>query len=570
MEKRAIIVSTVIICGFFAVMFRLADIMLLNHDSFSVKAKQQQIKEKDISATRGIIFDRKGRKLAINLDTKSLFVDPSRISSPDKVAFALSEIINQKPDRILTRLNRKGRFSWIERKLSLQYAQKIKDLSIEGIGFLPETKRFYPKRSLASHIIGFVNIDNKGLEGIENKYDRYLTAEGKNIYVARDAKGNVLSDSFNKEIMGNSLILTIDEGLQYIVEKNLDAAILQWDAAAATVIMMNPHTGEILAMANRPTFDPNNPSKARASQRRNRAITDLFEPGSTFKIVIGVAALEEGIVTPDTLFDCSDGYIMVGGRRIRDISKNDILTFAEVIQKSSNVGTIKVGLDLGKEKIYEYIKKFGFGERTGIDLIGEVSGFVRPPKRWSGVSVGSISIGYEISVTPLQILRAYSAIANGGFLVTPYVVSGIISPASFETKGRIVYKAVPEIRRIISEESANTFKEILAAATEEGSTGTNAAISGNRVAGKTGTALQIDPETGRYCREKAVSSFVGFAPANNPKIATIVVIHEPKGSILGGVVAAPVFRKITDESLSYLGVPKDDSLEKELLLVSIR
>ncbi len=570
MEKRAIIVSTVIICGFFAVMFRLADIMLLNHDSFSVKAKQQQIKEKDISATRGIIFDRKGRKLAINLDTKSLFVDPSRISSPDKVAFALSEIINQKPDRILTRLNRKGRFSWIERKLSLQYAQKIKDLSIEGIGFLPETKRFYPKRSLASHIIGFVNIDNKGLEGIENKYDRYLTAEGKNIYVARDAKGNVLSDSFNKEIMGNSLILTIDEGLQYIVEKNLDAAILQWDAAAATVIMMNPHTGEILAMANRPTFDPNNPSKARASHRRNRAITDLFEPGSTFKIVIGVAALEEGIVTPDTLFDCSDGYIMVGGRRIRDISKNDILTFAEVIQKSSNVGTIKVGLDLGKEKIYEYIKKFGFGERTGIDLIGEVSGFVRPPKRWSGVSVGSISIGYEISVTPLQILRAYSAIANGGFLVTPYVVSGIISPASFETKGRIVYKAVPEIRRIISEESANTFKEILAAATEEGSTGTNAAISGNRVAGKTGTALQIDPETGRYCREKAVSSFVGFAPANNPKIATIVVIHEPKGSILGGVVAAPVFRKITDESLSYLGVPKDDSLEKELLLVSIR
>ncbi|MCL4536380.1 MAG: penicillin-binding protein 2 [Nitrospirae bacterium] len=561
MKKRAIILSTAIVFGFVAVVFRLVDIMLFNHDWFSAKARFQQVRKEIIPVKRGIIFDRRGREMAINLDTESIYCDPSEILSPDKVASALSGRINQKPEVILTKLNTDKRFNWIERKLNIEYIQGIKDMRLKGIGFAPEIKRYYPKGSLASHVIGFVNIDNNGLEGVEQKYDKYLASRSAKAYVFRDAKGNVLSDGLSREIKGNNVSLTIDEGLQYILEKNLDAAVLHWRAASATAIMIDPYTGEILAMANRPTFDVNNPSDATPSQRRNRAITDCYEPGSTFKIIAGTAALEEGIVKPDTKFDCNTGYIEVGGKKIRDAHKHGILSFKEVIQKSSNVGTIKIGLNLGRERLYEYVKRFGFGEKTGIDLAGEVSGWVRPPAKWSGTSIGAISIGQEVAVTPLQVLRAYSAIANGGFLVKPYIVSEIRSP-----DGNVVHKTNPETRRILSEKTVSVFREILKAVTEEGGTAMEAAVDGNQVAGKTGTAQLIDPKTKRYSKEKYVSSFVGFVPADKPRIAMIVVIHEPKGQIYGGVVAGPVFRKIASESLSYLSVPRDDSKEKRLLV----
>lgn len=561
MKKRAIILSTAIVFGFIAVVFRLVDIMLFNHDWFSAKARFQQVRKEIIPVKRGIIFDRRGREMAINLDTESIYCDPSEILSPDKVASALSGRINQKPEVILTKLNTDKRFNWIERKLNIEYIQGIKDMRLKGIGFAPEIKRYYPKGSLASHVIGFVNIDNNGLEGVEQKYDKYLASRSAKAYVFRDAKGNVLSDGLSREIKGNNVSLTIDEGLQYILEKNLDAAVLHWRAASATAIMIDPYTGEILAMANRPTFDVNNPSDATPSQRRNRAITDCYEPGSTFKIIAGTAALEEGIVKPDTKFDCNTGYIEVGGKKIRDAHKHGILSFKEVIQKSSNVGTIKIGLNLGRERLYEYVKRFGFGEKTGIDLAGEVSGWVRPPAKWSGTSIGAISIGQEVAVTPLQVLRAYSAIANGGFLVKPYIVSEIRSP-----DGNVVHKTNPETRRILSEKTVSVFREILKAVTEEGGTAMEAAVDGNQVAGKTGTAQLIDPKTKRYSKEKYVSSFVGFVPADKPRIAMIVVIHEPKGQIYGGVVAGPVFRKIASESLSYLSVPRDDSKEKRLLV----
>lgn len=567
MRKRAIILSTAIIFGFVAVVFRLVDIMLFNHEWFSAKARFQQVRKEIIPVKRGIIFDRRGRELAINLDTESIYCDPAEITSPDKVASTLSERINQKPEIILAKLNTDRRFNWIERKVGIEYAQSIKDLKLRGIGFAPEAKRYYPKGSLASHVIGFVNVDNNGLEGVEQKYDRYLASRSEKAYVFRDAKGNVLSDgqsfSLNREIKGNNLVLTIDEGLQYILEKSLDAAFLHWKAASATAIMMDPYTGEILAMANRPTFDINDFSNAAPNQRRNRAITDCYEPGSTFKIIAGVAALEEGIVNTDTKFDCSAGYIEVGGKRIKDAHRHGVLSFKEVIQKSSNVGTIKIGFSLGRERLYEYIKRFGFGEKTGIDLAGEVSGWVYSPSKWSGTSIGAISIGQEVAVTPLQVLRAYAAIANGGFLVRPYVVSEVKSP-----EGNTVYKINPEAKRILSEKTVNVFREILKTVTEEGGTALEAAVDGNQVAGKTGTAQLIDPKTKRYSKEKYVSSFVGFVPADKPKIAMIVVIHEPKGQIYGGVVAGPVFRKIASESLSYLSVPRDDSGEKGLLMVS--
>lgn len=563
MKKRAIILSTVIAFGFIAVIFRLVDIMLFNHEWFSAKARFQQTKREDIPVKRGILFDRRGRELAINLDTESIYVDPAEIKSPDKIASVLSEGINKESDVILAKLNARNRFNWIERKLSIESTQGIKDLKLKGIGFVPEAKRYYPKGSLASHIIGFVDIDNKGLEGVEQKYEQYLVSHGESSYVFRDAKGNVLSDGLSREIKGNNLVLTIDEGIQYILEKNLDAAVQRWKAASATAIMMDPYTGEILAMANRPTFNINKSSETSPDQRRNRAITDCYEPGSTFKIIVGTAALEEGIARADTMFDCRAGYIEIGGKRIKDAHKHGVLSFREVIQKSSNVGTIKIGLGLGRERLYKHIRQFGFGEKTGIDLAGEVSGWIRPTAKWSRISIGAISIGQEIAVTPLQVLRAYAAIANGGFLVKPYVVSEIRSP-----EGNIIRKTETESRKILSEKTATVFRNILKTVTEEGGTATEAAVDGNRVAGKTGTAQLIDPRTKRYSKEKYVSSFVGFVPADNPKIAMIVVIHEPRGQIYGGVVAGPVFRKIASETLSYMSVPRDDSGEKGLLTFS--
>jgi len=338
--------------------------------------------------------------------------------------------------------------------------------------------------------------------------------------------------------------------------------MVKWGAKAASVIMMDPFTGEILTLANRPAYDLNNPGEANDFEKRNRAITDCYEPGSTYKIVVGTGALEERVVRPDTLFDVSQGGIEVGGKIIHDVHKHGILTFREVVQKSSNVGSIMIGMRLGKEKIYKYARLFGFGEKTGIDLPGEVSGWVKPPEKWSATSLGAMSIGQEIAVTPLQVLRAYSAVANGGSLVKPHVVSEIISP-----DGQVIISLRDfEKKRIISPDVAATFKDILKSVVEEGGTGWNASIEGNEVAGKTGTAQMIDPETKRYSREKYVSSFVGFVPADKPEIALIVVVYEPRGQIYGSVVAAPVFREIAEQALSYLNIPREDNFINALLV----
>ncbi|MFO0752302.1 MAG: penicillin-binding protein 2 [Thermodesulfovibrionales bacterium] len=566
MRRRSALLAVLIVAGFLAVVVRLADIMLVNHKWYLVKAMGQQTKKELVPVKRGIIVDRKGRDLAINLESESLYCDPSEVDSPERAASTLSRVMNNRnPDLLRAKLTAGNRFTWIERKLDSGQAQRVRELKLKGVGLAPDMKRFYPKGTLASHLIGYVGIDNNGLEGIEQKYDGYLSARGEKVSVRRDAKGNVLSEGTAKEIRGNNIVLTIDEGLQYIVEKNLDAAMEKWKAASATAIMMDPYSGELLALASRPHFDLNNPAGVTAAQRRNRSITDCYEPGSTFKIVVGTAALEEGLVSPDTKFDCSAGSIEVGGRKIKDAHRHGVLSFKEVIQKSSNVGSIKIGLALGKDRVYHYIKKFGFGEKTGIDLTGEVSGWVRTPDRWSGMSIGAISIGQEVAVTPLQVLRAYSVVANGGSLVSPYVVAEIRSPS-----GHTLYRAAPERKRIFSEKTIGTFRQILKTVTEEGGTATGAAVDGNQVAGKTGTAQLIDPKTKRYSKDKFVSSFVGFVPADAPKIAMIVVIHEPKGAHYGGVVAGPVFKQIANESLSYMSVPRDDFEEKRLLLVSYK
>ncbi|HTZ17090.1 MAG TPA: penicillin-binding protein 2 [Dissulfurispiraceae bacterium] len=562
-RKRAFVMTVMLSLGFAAVFGRLADIMLVNHDWYLLKARSQQVRKEIVPVKRGIILDRMGRELAVNLETESIFCNPSELKSADQVARALSPAIHKDEHAVYTKLVSGKHFSWVDRKIETETARQVKAMHLTGVGLVPEMKRVYPKGSLASHVIGFVNLDNKGIEGVEKEYEKYLTAKEESSYVERDAKGNSLSQGSTREIHGNSIMLTIDEGLQFILEKNLDAAMKKWNAVSASAVMMDPFTGEILALANRPTFDPGVLAEIDLSEVRNRAITDCYEPGSTFKIVVGIAALEEKVVNPETRFDVSAGSIEIGGRRIKDDHKHGVLAFREVIQKSSNVGTIKTALMVGKPKVYEYIKKFGFGDKTGIDLQGEISGLVKAPEKWSGTSIGAMAIGQEIAVTPIQILRAYSAVANGGFLVTPHVVKEIRSP-----DGVTVTKIETKATRIISAETASVFRGILKTVTEQGGTATEAAVEGNEVAGKTGTAQLFDPKTGHYSKTRYISSFVGFVPADHPRLAMIVVVKEPKGQIYGGVVAAPVFKDISNQALSYLTVPMDNAADKGLLLVS--
>ncbi|MEN2986396.1 MAG: penicillin-binding protein 2 [Thermodesulfovibrionaceae bacterium] len=557
MQKRIKIIKVLIFFSFLVVVFRLFLIMFIEHETYYERAKIQQIKREEILSKRGNIYDRKGRELAISLEKDSLFIDPKQIDS----SLTLN-MVAQYVNFDLNSFDKNKRFIWLSRKLDSNEVEKIKSLNLKGVGFIPEGHRFYPKGILASHILGVVNIDEKGVEGLELYYDKYLKGEKTSRTFLTDAKGKKLSDGELLEIRGNDIYTTIDEGLQAIVERHIDEAMKKWRASTATAIMMDPFTGEILAMAVRPTYDPNNIALIKnMAVLRNRAITDLYEPGSTFKIVTAAAALEESIVKPYTKFDCSAGYIEVGGKKIKDVHRYGVLTFEEIIQKSSNVGTIKVAMILGKERLYQYIRKFGFGEKTGIDLPGEIAGYVRPPQKWSGTSIGAIPIGQEVGVTALQMLRAYSVLANGGYLVKPYVVSEIHSQ-----DGKILYKAVIKRERIISENTAKTMKEILKKVTEEGGTAPLAKIDGNKVAGKTGTAQKYDPKVKRYSRDKYVSSFVGFIPADNPRIALIVVIHEPKGAYYGGVVAAPVFKAISDEALSYLNIPREDAVQKGLVI----
>ena len=555
--------NTIIIFSFFALFLRLTDLMILNHKLLSEKAKQQHIKVEDIQVRRGIIFDREGRQLALNLELESLYCEPENFHLDNENIRKLSFALSKEPEVILTKIPEEGKFVWIERKLEPDIAERIKDLNIKGLGFMNEAKRVYPKGKLASHIVGSVGVDNQALEGIELQFDRYLKTRGGKVFSERDAGGRTLSSGVNKEAKGNNIVLTIDEGLQGIVEKEIEKAMVKWRAAAASAIMMDPFTGEILALANMPSYDPNNTGKAKDFEKRNRAITDCYEPGSTFKIAVGIGALEENIATPHSLFDVSKGAIEVGRKTIHDVHRHGVLTFKEVIQKSSNVGAIMIGMKLGKERIYKYAKLLGVGEKTGVDLPGEVSGWIHPPERWSGTSIGAISIGQEVAVTPLQILRAYSAIANGGFLVRPHVVSEIISP-----EGQTLFSSIDnERKRILSSKTAEIFREILKSVVE-GGTGEKASIEGDEVAGKTGTAQMIDPKTKRYSREKFVSSFIGFVPADKPRFALIVVVYEPKGQIYGGVVASPVFRDIANQALSYLNIPRRDVPYETTLLVA--
>lgn len=558
--------------------------MIFDHVKLSKRAAQQYQLKKTLRAQRGVIWDRNMKEMATNIDAYSLYAEPKRIKDTRSLSKNISTLVKvsyKELNMTLLEKSKKG-FIWIDRKMKPETARKVRKLldepGYEAIGLMTEAKRFYPKGKTASHILGFNDIDNRGISGLELYYNEFLKGKGKNVSVSTDARGNSLSGNFTDNVSGNNLLLTIDEGIQHIVERELTNAIEIWEAKAAVAIMMDPSTGEILAMSNRPTYDPNLSVKVPSSrnkskfekywgERRNRAITDLFEPGSTLKSMLAAAAIEERVVRLNDMFDVSKGYIVVGGKRIKDAHKiEEDLNFAEVIQRSSNVGSVQIAFRLGEDKYYEYLKKFGFGDKTGIDIPGEARGILRDIDEWSGTSLAALSIGQEIGTTPLQILKAYAAIANGGLLMKPYVVSDIISPS-----GDVIKRVMPEVeRRVVSRETAETVKDILKTVVEEGGTATQAYIQGNLVAGKTGTAQIFDNKKGRYYKSKFVSSFVGFVPADDPKLALIVVVYEPQKHIYGGVVAAPVFKNIVEHTFAYLDVPMERDANKIFLISKSR
>lgn len=582
-RKRALVLVTVILFCFGVISWRLVDLMIFDHDKLSKRAAQQYQLKKILSPQRGVIWDRNMKEMATNIDTYSLYAEPKRIKNTRSLSKNISPLVKVSYKELnMTLLKKKNMgFIWVDRKMKPEAVRSVRKLldepGYEALGLMTEAKRFYPKGKAASHILGFNDIDNKGISGLELYYDEFLKGKGKNVSVSTDARGNSLSGYIKDNVSGNNLLLTIDEGIQHIVDRELTNAIDQWKAKAAVAIMMDPSTGEILAMSNRPTYDPNLSVKVPGTrnkakyekywgERRNRAITDIFEPGSTLKAVLAAAAVEERVVKLNSMFDVSKGYIVVGGKKVKDAHKMDILNFSEVIQRSSNVGSVKIAFRLGEEKYYEYLKKFGFGDKTGIDFPGEARGILRDTDEWSGTSLAALSIGQEIGTTPLQILRAYAAIANGGLLMKPYVVSDIISPS-----GDVIKRIIPEAeRRVVSRETASTVKDILKTVVEEGGTATEAYIQGNLVAGKTGTAQIFDNKKGRYYRSKFVSSFVGFVPADDPKLALIVVVYEPQKHIYGGVVAAPVFKKIVENTFAYLDVPMERDANKIFLVSKTR
>jgi cell division protein FtsI (penicillin-binding protein 3) len=513
-------------------------------------ARKQHNQLVELEPRRGEIYDCNLKAQAFNLSMDSLYAVPNTIQNKDKevIIEKLVPILGTERAYLRDRLYRDKSFIWLARKLIPDKAASIKKLKIKGLGFIKEAKRIYPNSYLASHIIGFSGMDNIGLEGAERDFNKYLKGAAGWAIFLRDARQNKLDiwEKMVSPVDGLDLVLTIDEVIQYIAEREIDNAFKNFNAKGATIIVMDPHTGKILAMASRPNYDLNEHSSVSKDSMRNRSICDLFEPGSVFKIVTASAALEEKKVTEEDKFFCENGSYKVGGHTLHDYRPHGALTFRQVIEESSNIGTVKVAQLLGPDIVYQYLKAFGFGAKLGIELSGEISGMIKPPRAWSKTSISAIPIGQEVGVTALQLVSAISVIANGGQLMKPYIIDSVRDKG-----GRIIKQNRPVlIRKVISVDTAMRIKKILTGVIEEG-TGKLAKVSGFSAAGKTGTAQKLEPN-GAYSHSKFVASFIGFSPAEDPLLAIVVTLDEPYPDYLGGKVAAPVFQKVAGDVIRYI------------------
>jgi cell division protein FtsI (penicillin-binding protein 3) len=536
---------------------RLYQLQVLEHGHYTGRAANQQRSELVLTPPRGTIYDARGRELAMSVEAASAFADPTEIADPQAAARQLARIVGGNAKQLAAELsNHERRFVWIERQLEPERAAEIRNLAIEGVYFTNESKREYPQGRLAASVIGFTGVDPKGLAGVELAYEQTVEGEEVRRTVLRDARrGRRLYDSFSlpEAEPGADLYLTIDSSIQHVAERELAAVIERQGARGGSIVMLDPRSGAILAMASYPGFDPSDYRKVDPDRRRNIPVQDIYEPGSTFKLITAAAALEAGAVDPFDRFDCGHGGINFKGKYIRDHKAFDELSFSEIIAYSSNVGAIKLGVRVGEERLHDTIRAFGFGSKSGIDLPGEEPGIVHDVANWNKRAIAYTSFGQGISVTPLQLVNAFAAIANGGTLYRPYVVAGIGRDGKIEAPaGRPQVLGHP-----ISATTARTLERMLEMVVEhERGTGKHAAIPGYRVAGKTGTAEK--PGVGGYSDGKYVASFVGFAPARDPAVAALVIIDEPHGPRYhGGDAPADVFKIVVRHALLRLGVPRD-------------
>jgi cell division protein FtsI (penicillin-binding protein 3) len=553
---RVLVLAALLAAAFAGVAARLAHLQLVRHGELTALAERQYSRTIVLQPKRGAIVDRHGMPLAVSSPASSLFVQPRHIGDPARAAARLAPILQMPAAELRAVLVSSRPFVWLRRRLPPAVAEQVQALREPELGLVEEPLRLYPNRELASHVVGFEGVDG-GLEGIERAWETSLAGAPGKAIIGRDALGREVATQvvLQRPVPGHGVMLTIDANIQNVAERELDAAFRRTRALAGMVVVLEPRTGDVLALAIRPTFNPNTflevPSR---DVWRNRAITDPYEPGSTFKIVLAAAALEEGVVRPDDRIFAENGAITIARTTIHDWKKYGWLTFAEVLQNSSNVGTIKVGLTLGPTRYHRYLTAFGFGVPTGVGLAGESRGMVREPDRWSALSLPTMSIGQEVSVTALQLSAAFGAVANAGTLMRPRLVRAV-----FDEQGREIRRIEPvAVRQVISPQTARVLTQLLVQVVDDG-TGRKAAIPGYAVAGKTGTAQKPDPVTKRYARNSGVLSFVGFAPADDPRFVMLVMLDEPKTERWGSEAAAPIFASVGAEVLRYLGVPPRDT-----------
>jgi len=549
---RWLVVWVLAVVWMAAVLARLAYVQLFCYSEYLAKAQRQQERIFEISPKRGTIYDRKGRELAVSLPMDSVFGDPAEITDVEMVGRLLSRVLNMPAEDIETKIREAHTPVRLARKLSPDVVQRISDMNLNGVFFQKENRRVYPQRDLAASVLGYVDIDEKGIGGIEQSLDKEIRGRPGKMMVMADGLRRWYDRRESAADPGAAVTLTIDETIQYIAEKELATAISETHARAGTVIVQDPNTGELLAVANRPTFDPNDAGSYSAEDRADRAVSAAYEPGSTFKVITLTGAIENGVANPNELVDCQMGKILVAGRLIHDWHPFGILSVTGILANSSDVGAIKVALRLGAPKFYEAARAFGIGQDTGIDLPGENRGLLRPVDEWTPSSIGSLAMGQEVSVTPIQIVSAISAIANGGTLYHPRVVREVRDSES----GAEMPHPDADPQEATDARTAATMREMMEDVMIEG-TGKHSQLDGYTSGGKSGTAQQIDPATGRYSATRYNASFVGFAPVNNPAITILVVLDSPVGQHHGGMVGGPVFKRVAEQTLAYLGVPHD-------------
>ncbi len=562
-KSRLALVSLVLSAAGLVLVGRLVHLQIIQHDRLAAQSDKQYLRTVEITSGRGNIYDRNRNQLATNIRVESVYADPKSVAEKTATARILARVLKLNPQTVLKKLKSNRHFVWIKRKSELNAVEKLKQLDLVGVGFIAETKRYYPKRKLAASTLGFVGLDNQGLAGIEHFHHAVLKGRVQRTVLEKDARGRFLWTTANAQDLNpgkQDVVLALDEVIQFIAERELNRQVKEYRAKSGLAIVMDPFSGAVYAMASAPEFNPNNYAAYPPHIWRNDAVASAFEPGSIFKPIVAAASLEEGLAGPDDIFFCENGSYQIGKSRISEASNHQFgwLTLRSIIAKSSNIGAIKIAQRLGNRRFYDYIRKFGFGRRLGVDLPGEASGTLRSIRQWSGLSLASISFGHEISVTPIQMVSAIAAIANGGVLIRPRLTQAILK------NGVLDRTFEPEaLQTVLSEETSRQMINILKSVVKTG-TGAKAAIPGFEVAGKTGTAQKIDPKTQTYSKTKYLASFVGFVPADAPRLVILVMIDEPQKTYWGGEVAAPVFQRIARKTLRYLHIPS--SLDRVFVL----